>query len=114
LRRCRRHGNDRDADAVAPGVLLQILDVVNRYAATRLLPHLVLDVVEERGDLEPFLPKARVIGKRQPEVSGADDRHAQLAIETEDLLQVPAQIAHVIADPAHAELAEVREILANL
>ena len=36
------------------------------------------------------------------------------AIEAEDLAQVPAQILDVVADAADAELAEVREVLADL
>ena len=63
---------------------------------------------------KPSWTKPRVVGERQTEIAGADDRDAQLAIETEDLAQVPPQIADVVADTAHAELSEVREVLANL
>jgi hypothetical protein len=38
----------------------------------------------------------------------------QLAVEPEDLAQVPAQLLDVVAHAADAELAEVREVLANL
>src|SRR5947209_8168210 len=85
-----------------------------RHAEPRLLPHLLAQVVEQRGDLEPFHPKSRIVGQREPEVAGAHDRHAQLLIETENLAEMALQIAHVVADAAHAELAEVREVLANL
>ena len=36
------------------------------------------------------------------------------AIEAENLPQVTAEVADVVADAAHAELAEVREVLADL
>ena len=65
-------------------------------------------------DLEAFLAEAGVVGERQAEVAGAHDRDAQLAIEAEDLPQVPAQVLDVVADAADAELAEIREVLANL
>ena len=41
-------------------------------------------------------------------------RHPQLAVEAEDLPQVPLQVLDVVADAAHAELAEVGEVLADL
>ena len=77
-------------------------------------PTLSLSVVEQRRDLEAFLAEARVVGEREAEVAGADDGDAQLAIEPEDLAQVALQIADVVADAAHAELAEVGEVLADL
>src|SRR4029079_17702779 len=74
----------------------------------------LVEDVEERDDLEAFLAETRVVGQREPEIAGAHDRDAQLAIEPEDLPQVPSQVLHVVADAAHAKLAEVRQILANL
>ena len=41
LRRRRRHGDHGDADAVAPRDLLQVVDVVDRHAAARLLADLL-------------------------------------------------------------------------
>ena len=99
---------------VAARELLQIVDVVDRHAAARLLADLRAQVVEQRGDLEAFLPEAGIVGEREAEIAGADDRDAQLAIEAENLAQVALQIADVVADAAHAELAEVREVLADL
>ena len=94
--------------------LLEIVDVVNRHAAARLLADFRAQVVEERRDLEAFLAEAGVVGQRQPEVAGADDGDAQLAIEAQNLAQVALQIADVVADAADAELAEIREVLADL
>ena len=77
-------------------------------------PTFSLQVVEQRRDLEALLAEAGIVGEREAEVAGAHDRDAQLAIEAEDLAQVPLQIADVVADAADAELAEVGEVLADL
>ena len=87
---------------------------MNRDAAARLLADFRAEVVEEGQDLEAFLAEPGVVGQRQPEIAGADDRDAQLAIEAENLAQVTLEIADVVADAADAELAEVRQVLANL
>src|SRR5688572_30129387 len=114
LRMRRRHGDDGDVEPLTPHDPLELLDVVDRYPAPRLVANLLVGRIEERGDLEPFLTKPGVISERETEIAGAHDGHAQLSIEAENLPQVPAQFLDVIADAAHAELAEVREILANL
>ena len=72
------------------------------------------DRVEQRGDLEPFLAEARVVGERQAEVAGAHDRDAHALVEPENLPQVAAQLLDVVADAADAELAEIGEVLADL
>ena len=43
-----------------------------------------------------------------------EDDDLELAIEAEDLAQVTPQVLDVVADAAHAELAEVRQVLADL
>ena len=75
LGRRGRHGDDGDADAVAARDLLQIVNVEDRDAGTRLLPDLRRQRVEERADLEAFLAKPRVVCQRQAEVARANDRH---------------------------------------
>ena len=70
--------------------------------------------VEERDDGEAFLPESRIVGEREPEVAGAEDRDAHRPIESEDRPQVPLQLLDVVADAADAELAEVRQVLPNL
>src|SRR5438094_3377473 len=87
LRRRGGHREHRDADPFALRDFLQIVDVVDRHAEPRLLPHLLGPVVEQRGDLEPFPPNSPIVGQREPEVAGAHDRHAQLLIETENLAE---------------------------
>ena len=70
----------RSFAAIAP----QVLDIENGDAAARLLSHFVRQRVEERGDLKPFLPKPRIVGQRQAEVAGAEDRHLELPLEARE------------------------------
>src|SRR5215831_3742368 len=114
LGRRGRNGDDGDADAVTPRRLLKIADVVNGDAIARVLPDLRAEGIEEREDLEPFLTESRVIGKREAEVAGTDDGHAQLAVKAQDLSQVTLEVSYVVADAADAELAEVRKVFADL
>ena len=86
----------------------------NRDAAAGILPHFVAGRVEQRDDVEAVVAEARVVGERQAEVAGAQDDDLELAIEAEDLAQVPAQVLDVVADAADAELAELGEVLADL
>ena len=63
---------------------------------------------------KPSWRKPGIVGQRETEVAGAHDGDAQVAIEAENLPQMPAQILDVVADAADAELAEIREVLADL
>ena len=95
-------------------IRLQILDVENRHAAARFVSDLLVRGVEQRRDLKPLLPEARIVRQRQPEVARAHDHHAQMAIEAEDLPEVPAQFLDVVADTADAEFAKIGEVLPDL
>src|SRR5690348_5553805 len=108
------HGDHADIEAIATRDPLEVLHVVDRDAAARLVADLLAGGIEERRNLEAFFPKARIIRQGEPEVPRAHDRHVQAPIESEDLAQMPAQVLDVIADAADAELAKVREILPNL
>ena len=110
----RRHGDHRDVEPLAAHHVLQLLDVVDGHAAARLVADLLVGRIEERRDLEPFLAESRVVGQRETEIAGAHDRDAQVAIESENLPQVPAEVFDVVAHAANAELAEVRKIFPNL
>ena len=63
---------------------------------------------------KPSWRKPGIVGQREAEVARAHDGDAQLAIEPEDLAQVALQVPDVVADAAHAELAEVGQVLADL
>ncbi len=114
LRRRRRHGDHHDANPLALDDLPKIACVGDQNPAARAPADLLLERVEQRDHLEPVLAEAGVIGKREAEVAGTHDRHTDVAIETEDLLQVPPQLLDVVPDAAYAELAEVRQVLPNL
>ena len=114
LRARRRHRNHGDVEPILARHASQLLDVVDRHAAPRLVPDLLVCGVEERRNLEAFLPESGVVRERQAEIAGAHDRHAQPPIESQDLPQVPPQFLHVVAHAADAELPEVRQVLANL
>ena len=77
-------------------------------------PILSLQRVEQRDDLEPVVAEPAVVGERQAEVAGADDRDADAAVEPEDLPQVAPQLLDVVADAADAELAEIGQVLPDL
>ena len=98
LRRFGGNRDDGDADALLPHERFQVGDTMDGYAAARLLTDFGAQVVEERGNLEALSPKSRVIGERQAEVAGADDRDVQLAIEPQNLPQVALEVADVVAD----------------
>src|SRR5687768_3643173 len=93
-----RNGNHRDANAVAARVLAEGAGIENRHAAARTTADLVALGVEQRGNLEPLGAKTLVVSERQAEVAGAHDRHPHTPVEAQDLTQVGAQLAHVIAD----------------
>ena len=90
-------------------------DVVDRHAAARLAGRPSRSAMSNSATIsKPSWRKPGIVGEREAEVAGAHDRDAQLAIEAEDLPQVAPQILDVVADAADAELAEVREVLADL
>src|SRR5678815_3565604 len=110
----RGHGDDGNVQPIAAHHPFQLLDVVDRYAAPRLVADLLVGRIEKCRDLEPFLTKPWVIGQRETEIAGTHDGHPQMAIEAENLPEVPAQFLDVVTDTSDAELAKVRQILANL
>ena len=114
LRRVGRYAEHGDVDLLAFDEALEFARVANRHAAARVLPDLLARGVEQRHDIEAVLAEAGIVGQRQPEVAGADDDDLDAAVQPEDLAQVALQILDVVADAANAELAEMREVLANL
>ena len=64
--------------------LAELADVEDADAAARPAADLRALGVEERDDREAFLPEARVVGQREPEIAGAEDRDADGAVEPED------------------------------
>ena len=82
--------------------------------SARFLPDFAGERVEQRGNLKAFLLESRIVGQREAEVAGAEDGDLQPAVESENLPQVLLEILDVVTDAADPELAEVREVFANL
>ena len=81
----RGHGDHSNVEPLLFCDTLQLADVVDRNAASRLVADLLVGGVEQRGDLEALLAEARIVGKRETQVAGAHDGHAQMPVEPEDL-----------------------------
>ena len=65
-------------------------------------------------NLKAFLPEPWVVGQREPQIARAENRHLQLSLEAQNLPQMALQILDVVADAAHAELAEIGEVFPDL
>src|SRR5262245_21605711 len=113
LRGLGRHGDDGDLDATRLELARQIPAGQDRHA-----PDVAADLgrilVEDRGDPEALAREPLVVEERGAEVAEAHQRHRPLAIEPEDLLELGLEAGDVVTDAAHAELAEVREVLPDL
>jgi hypothetical protein len=66
LRARRRHGNHGDVETILARHAPQFLDVVDGHAAPRFVADLLVGGVEERRNLEAFLPEAGIVGEREP------------------------------------------------
>ena len=64
--------------------------------------------------MKAFLAEARIIGERQPEVAGSENRDFEFPLEAQNLTQMTLQILDVIADAADAELAEIGQVFPDL
>jgi hypothetical protein len=78
------------------------------------LAHLGRVGVEQGDDLEAAAGEAVVAGQRVPEVTDADQADRATLVEAQHVLDLLDQQGDVIADPAGAVRAQVREILAQL
>ena len=87
---------------------------MNRHAASGLLPHFRAQRIEQGRDLEAFLPEPGIVGEREAQVARAHDGHPELLVEAQNLAKVTLQVAHVVADTADAEFAEIGQVLADL
>jgi hypothetical protein len=110
----RGHRNHRNVESLFLRYPLQLADIVNGNAASRLVADFLVGGVEKRRDFEAFLAETRVVRERQTEVAGAHDGDTEVAVETENLPQMAAEVLDVVADAANAELAEVGQVLADL
>ena len=107
------HGYDGDADVPFGHCFRHLRHRLHRYAAD-LLTHIGQVVVECGHQVETVGVEARVIqdGVAQPTNSNHGD--VPFAVQAQDLLQLPQQIAHNISSALLAEPAEIRQVLSDL
>jgi hypothetical protein len=70
--------------------------------------------VEHRRDVDPLCAEPLVAHNCLAQLARANQCHCPRSIETEDLVDLLEQSLDVVADALLAELAEVRQVLANL
>src|SRR2546430_12580557 len=70
--------------------------------------------VIDRRDMEAALPKPGILGQRPADAPGADQHDSIGPLEPQDLPQPTRELGHGVAEPALAEGAEEREVLAYL
>src|SRR5262245_3590686 len=113
LSRFRRHRHDGDLDSPRFHLPTQITARKDRRGVD-LTRDLARILVEDGGDPEALAGESLVVEQRRAEITEPDQRHRPLAIEAEDALELGLEPRDVVADPANAELAEVRQVLADL
>jgi len=113
LRRLHRHGQHHELDAFAREHALQVADVVDGHLVR---PHdpVAHRLVEGARHAKSLAREAAVGQQRRAQVADADQGHGDFAVRAQDALQIPAQVGNVVAEPRHAELAEVRQVLPYL
>ena len=91
----------------------------SRRSSSTALPPMSMPIlrrlgVEDRGDVDAVLREDRRARDRLAEAAGADERDVVLPLRAQDLADLAEQRVDRVADTALAELAEVREIAADL
>src|SRR5207247_2035949 len=113
LRRLRRGHEDGDVGRL----LLQVARDVAYIAHHQPVPagaDLARVFVIYRRDMEAALPKPRILGQRPADAPGAHQHDSIGPFEPQDLPQPTRELGHGVAEPALAEGAEEREVLAHL
>ena len=80
----------------------------------KLTPTLRCGGVEHADQVETLLGEAPIAGQRRAQRAGADDDHVPRALQAQTALDLVDQPVDLVAHAARAELAEVREVLADL
>ena len=113
LRRRRRHGEHADDDVLVVHQLGRSLVLADRHVADGRAD-LRRVLVEDGGDVDAVLGEDRGARDRLAEAARADERDVVLALRPEDLADLAEQRVDVVADAALAELAERRQVAADL
>jgi len=111
LRRDAEHadlGSGLAADAA------DLVDGMDQQPAGQLAPHLHHVVVKGGHEAVALLGEVLVGQQGAAQVAHAHDGQVPLLVQAQDLLDVEQELFHEIADPAHAELAEIGQVLADL
>jgi hypothetical protein len=108
-----RHGEDADDDLLLGDDPLELAEVAHLEAADLCADDRRVDV-EHGDDLEAVVGEDVGAGDRLAEVADAEEGDVVLAGGAQDLADLPHQRLDVVADATLAELAEAREIAADL
>src|SRR5688572_16558974 len=108
-----RHREYRDVDFLSSDVLFERREVANREAVDPLAYLGGVSVVHA-DDVEPTLLESTILRERTPDLARADDDHAPLAAESEDVAQAGGELGNGVAEASLAERAEEGEVLPHL
>ncbi len=114
LGRVAGHRDDGDVDALLVAEALEVGDVADGAPVAEAHADLLVRGVEHGDQLEALLGEAAVAGQGGAQRAGAHDDHVPRALEAETALDLVDQAVDLVAHAARAELAEVREVLADL
>ncbi len=109
----RRHREHADLGAGPPHHRRQLGDVRDHEVADGRA-HLLEVVVEAADDGEGLVVEADGAGQGRAQVAHADHHHGPRPVDSQQGGQPFAQLIHLVADAADAELAELGEVLADL
>src|SRR6185503_7443440 len=113
LRGLRGNRQDRDLDCARLDLTRHVPRGHDGHALD-VPPDLRGIVVEDDRNAEPLAAEALVMEQGGAQVAEPHERHRPLAVEAENPLELGLEPGHVVADAPHAELAEIREVLAHL
>jgi len=109
-------GRDRDdghLDATGRYRLGDTVTMLDDYRAQRLTDFVGVGV-EHCRDVDPLRAEPLVAHNCLAQLTRANQRHCPRSIEAEDLVDLLEQSLDVVADALLAELAEVRQVFADL
>ena len=107
------HRHDADLDAARLQLARHVARAHDGHAV-HAAPDLGRVVVEDHRDAESLAAEAPVVEEGRAEVPESHQGQRPLAVEPQDARELRLETRHVIPDPAHAELAEVGEVLPDL
>jgi hypothetical protein len=113
LGRCRRRGDDTDADVALLHDLVEVVDVADANAADDAADLRRLDV-DHAGDGKTALAETAVAGQGLAEVTGADDDDRPIVGQAQLAPDLVDEEGDLVADAPSSVAAEVGKVFANL